>query len=380
MRGVLGETASSMPSSDAARPLVVVDGDVLGRARTGDETYWRGLLGAMGSGSALDDAAPFALAVATTRPDLVPGGLPALAVGGRGQLRRLTRDLPASLAAEGAALYHGNYFLPLEVPGRRRWTGRTVVTVHDISFARHREFMPPHDLVAFRTLVPRAMDRADRILTVTEWAKADMVDRYGIDPAKVVVTPNGVDDELSPDGPRAERPPYLLFVGGLQRRKDPVTAVRALGRLRERGTELDLVIVGRDRGERRQVLSEAEARRVADRVEILDYVTRDQLIALYRGAEALLFPTRYEGFGLPVLEAMACGTPVVASAVTSIPEVAGDAAVLVEPMNPEAVAEGVLEAIRDADRLVAAGVARAARFRWSTAAARTAAVYAEVLS
>jgi glycosyltransferase involved in cell wall biosynthesis len=138
--------------------------------------------------------------------------------------------------------------------------------------------------------------------------------------------------------------------------------------------------VGPDRGERARVLEVAAEARVAERVHLLDYVERSDLLALYRGAEALVFPSRYEGFGLPLLEAMACGTPVVAAATTAIPEVAGDAAVLVPAGDPEALADGVERALADADRLVAAGLAHAAQHTWAVTARRTAAVYAEVLA
>lgn len=352
-------------SAAHGRPSVLLDADVLGRSRTGDETYWRGLLGALpGAAPDLD------LRAATTRPDLVPDGVTAVEVRAHGQIDRLGRRLPASLVSESPSLLHGNYFLP------RGWRGRSVVTIHDISFARSRAFMPPHDLAAFRVLVPRSIRRADRVLTVTEWARADIIDRYHVDPGTVVVTPNGIDGDVSPDGPQASRPPYLLFVGGLQRRKDPVTAVRALAGL----DDLDLVIVGRDRGEGSAVAAAVAALGLGGRVHVLDYIDRQELLALYRGAAALVFPSRYEGFGLPVIEAMGCGTPVVAAAVTAVPEVAGDAAVLVPPGDPEALADGVRRALANADDLIAAGLLRAAGFRWSVTARRTADVYREVLA
>lgn len=347
------------------QPVVVVDADVLGQQRTGDETYVRGLLRAL-----VSTPGAFELVAATRRPDLVPAGIGGLSTGRGGQAVRLVHGLPEALRRAGADLFHGNYFLP------SRWAGRSVVTVHDISFARHRAFMPPHDLLAFRALVPRAMRRAARVLTVSEWAKADMVDRYSLDPDRVVVTPNGVDDDVSADGPVATRPPYLLFVGGLQARKDPVTAVRALGRLH---ADLQLVIAGPDRGERGAVLAAAAGAGVSDRLVILDYVDRAELLALYRGAQALVFPSRYEGFGLPLLEAMGCGTPVVAAATTSIPEIVGDAGILVPPADAEALADGIERALSDDGSLVAAGLARAQLFRWSTTARRTADVYAQVL-
>ena len=348
-------------------PVVVVDADVLGRRRTGDETYIRGLLTGL---AARPDG--FDVRAATRRVDLVPSGITPVATGvGGGQLRRLAWGLPRALRRSGADLLHGNYFVPVG------WRGTSVVTVHDVSFARHHDFMPMHDLAAFRTLVPLAMRRAARVLTVSEWAKGDLVERYHLPPDRVVVTPNGVDDDLSPDGPGEQRPPYVLFVGGLQRRKDPVTAVRALAGL---DPELHLVIAGPDRGEGAEVRRITRELGLDERVEVLDYVDRERLIALYRGALALVFPSRYEGFGLPALEAMACGTPVVAADVTSLPEVVGDAGILVRPGDPDALADGVRRAIAESDRLVAAGLVRASGYRWSVTAERAAAVYAEVLA
>lgn len=345
--------------------MVVVDADVLGRRRTGDETYVRGLLGALAS-----SPRPFDVTAATRAPAHVPAGIGTVTTGRGGQILRLLRGLPAALDRAGADLVHGNYFLP------RGWKGKAVVTVHDVSFARSRGFMPAHDLIAFRTLVPRAMRRADRVFTVSEWAKADLVDCYDLPPDLVVVTPNGVDDDLTPDGPVPDRRPYLLFVGGLQSRKDPVTAVRALAQVPH---ELDLVIVGPDRGEGPVVRQAVDELGLGPRVHLLDYVTRQELLDLYRGAVALVFPSRYEGFGLPVLEAMASGTPVVAAAATSIPEVVGEAGILVPPGDPEALAAGVTDAMASSDALVAAGLARAAEHTWSVTAARAAAAYEAVL-
>ena len=269
-----------MSTALATRPRVVVDADVLGRARTGDETYWRGLLRGLVEGGCVER---LDVRAATRHPGLVPTGIRAVPTPARGHADRLLRRLPAALAAEGAELFHGNYFLP------PRWRGPSVVTVHDISFARTREFMPAHDLVAFRTLVPRAMRRADRVLTVTEWARADILDRYALDPDRVVVTPNAVDDDLAPDGPVPDRPPYLLLVGGLQRRKDPLTAVRALARL---DRDLHLLIVGRDGGEGRAVRAEVQRLGLERRVEVLPHVERSELVGLYRGATALVLPSR----------------------------------------------------------------------------------------
>jgi glycosyltransferase involved in cell wall biosynthesis len=264
---------------------------------------------------------------------------------------------------------HFNYVIP---PGYR---GGAVVTVHDLSFERHPEFMPFHDRLLFRTLVPRSVARAERVLAVSEWTKRDLVERYGIAEEKIVVTPNGVDEIFHPNGAAPTRPRYALFVGAIQPRKDPLTALEALALLDD---DLGLVVVGAEKRGADEVRTAVRRLGLGGRVEFAGHVELDELAALYRGAACLVFPSRYEGFGLPVLEAMASGTPVVAAATGALPEIAGDAAVLVEPADPAALAGGIERALADRDRLVAAGLERARRFSWADTARRTLDVYREL--
>lgn len=357
-----GDVRATAPSLD-----VLVDADVLGRRRTGDESYVANLLREL---TALDGADRLRVGASTRHPELVPAGITPLALPARGQALRLAVRLPR-LAGRAARLLHTQYVVPpgLRVPA--------VVTVHDLSFEHHPEWMAPHDRLLFRTLVPRAVRRAARVLTVSEFTKADLVERYGVDPARVVVTHNGVDPAFRPDGPRPDRPPYLLFVGALQPRKDLVTALEALARLPHAPP---LVVVGPAKRRTDQVEAALDRLRLRARVELVGHVPADELAALYRGAEALVFPSLFEGFGLPVLEAMASGTPVVTTTTSALPEVAGDAAVLVPPSDAAALAEGIEQALSRAPELRAAGLARAASFRWDALAATTRRVYEEVLS
>jgi len=232
------------------------------------------------------------------------------------------------------------------------------------------------DTLIFRTVVPRAARRAERVLTVSERTRRDLIEHYGLPESNIVVTPNGVDPAFGLDGPKADGSAYALFVGALQPRKDPVSAVEAIA-LVDGG--LRLVFAGPDKG-CGPALREAVARLgLEDRVELLGYVEQERLAALYRGAACLVFPSRYEGFGLPVIEAMACGTPVVATRTSALPEVAGDAAVLVEPGSPAALAQGISDVLADRERLTAAGLERARSFSWRKSAERTLAVYRELL-
>ncbi|MDP9307833.1 MAG: glycosyltransferase family 4 protein [Actinomycetota bacterium] len=348
-----------------SKPLIVLDADVLGRQRTGDETYVSALLRELPE---LDDELRFA--AVTRHPERVPEGVEAIELAARSQVWRMSRSLPRLLRILRPAVTH---FQHVVAPGA---PSAVVVTIHDLSFERDPKLMRPRDRFFFRTMVPRSVRRADRVIAVSSRTKQDLIEQYGVEEHKIAVIPNGVDEAFSPDGPARDGQPYLLFVGALQARKDPLVAIEALSLA---DSNLGLVLVGPDKG------AAAEARRAVarlglnGRVEFTGHVEKPALAALYRGAQALVFPSRYEGFGLPVLEAMASGTPVVATAAGAIPEVAGDAAVLVAPGDPAAIAAGVEHAIADRDRLVHAGLERARLYSWTEAARQTLAVYRDLL-
>jgi glycosyltransferase involved in cell wall biosynthesis len=348
-------------------PLVVIDADVLGRRRTGDETYTAGLLRELAA-AALDD---LQLAAITRRPDLVPEGIEPVELPARSQVLRMSAGMPRLLRRLRPVLAHFQHAFPLGLPCPG------VVTVHDLSFERDPSVMPARDRLIFRAVVPRAARRAARVLAVSELTKRDLVELYGIPEEKIVVTPNGVDPAFTPEGPRADGDPYALFVGALQPRKDATSAIEALSVLGDGAPRL--VLVGPDKGGRADAERAAERLGLSERVELRGHVPQEELAALYRGAHCLVFPSRYEGFGLPVLEAMASGTPVVATTAGALPEVAGDAAILVEAGDPVALAGGIERAIADRERLVAAGLERARQFSWAETARRTLEVYRELV-
>jgi glycosyltransferase involved in cell wall biosynthesis len=334
-------------------PLVVLDADVLGRQRTGDETYVENLLRhlpALGGGD-------FRFAAVTRRPELVPEGVEPIRLSASAQELRMAWSLPRLLRRLRPALVHFQHALPLRCPCP------AVVTIHDLSFERDASAMSPADRLVFKRVVPRAARKAQQVIAVSERTKRDLVDLYGIPPEKITVTPHGVDPAFGPG--EVAGGGYLLYVGAVQARKDPLAAARAA---REIG--LPLVVAGpeRDPSLARQ-LSELGA-------ELRGYVEKAELANLYRGAAALVLPSRYEGFGLPVLEAMACGTPVVASDDPARREVAGDAAVYA---NGD-LAEAIRTALAERDRLVAAGLERAQAFSWGETARRTLDVYRRALA
>jgi glycosyltransferase involved in cell wall biosynthesis len=350
-----------------SEPLVVLDADVLGRQRTGDETYVRSLLRELAAAAPTD----LRLAAITRRPDLVPQGIEPVELPARSQVTRMAFAVPRLLRRLRPALAHFVHALPLWCPSP------TVLTVQDLSFERDADVMGTRDRLIFRVAVPRSARRAARVLAVSELTRRDLVDLYGIPEEKIVVTPLAADPAFTPDGPAADGPPYALFVGALQPRKEPTVAIEALALLGDE--ELRLVLAGPDKGGRADTERAAAELGVADRVELRGHIPQDELAALYRGARCLVFPSRYEGFGLPVLEAMASGTPVVATTAGALPEVAGEAAILVEERNASALAGGIERAIADHERLRAAGLERARRYSWAETARRTLEVYRELL-
>jgi glycosyltransferase involved in cell wall biosynthesis len=337
----------------SAPPLVVVDADVLGRRRTGDETHVANLLRLL-PGLARDE---LRFAAVTRRPDLVPEGVEPVHLPAGSQELRMAVSMPRLLRRLRPALAHFQHALPLACPCP------AVVTVHDLSFLT--DVMPLRDRLVFRTVVPHAVRRARRVVTVSERTRRDLVARYGLPEERVIVAPNGVDPAFSPSG-RPRTHDYLLFVGAIQGRKDPLAAAAAAAEV-----GLPLVVVGPTKDER--LAGELEALGA----DLRGYVPQEELAELYRGAACLLIPSRFEGFGLTLLEAMASGTPVVAADEPALREVGGDAAVYA---LPEGMGGAIRAVLGRREQRVAAGLARASRFTWEECARRTLQAYREALA
>jgi glycosyltransferase involved in cell wall biosynthesis len=333
-----------------SKPLVVVDADVLGRRRTGDETYVDQLLRALPE--VTDDLRVAAL---TRDPALVPDGIEPIHLPARSQELRMAVGVPRLLRTLRPALAHFVHALPLFCPCP------AVVTVQDLSWERDPSVFGRWDLLTFKVFVRRAVRRSQRVLAISERTKRDLVELYGTAPEKIVVTPLAPDPAFTSAG---EHDSFLLFVSAIEPRKNPLAAIDAANAVGRK-----LVVVG-------PVKDEGLAAELSQRgAEVRGYVPKDELVALYQRAACLVFPSRYEGFGLPVVEAMACGTPVVAAPEAALQEVAGDAAVFTEDL-----AEGIRRALAERDRLSAAGLERAKAFSWRETARITADVYRSVLA
>ena len=275
------------------------------------------------------------------------------------------------------------HFPRFSVPARR--TCPSVVTIHDLAFLVRGNTAPEATRRYFTRCTRRAIERADRVIVVSESTRDDLIDQTGCDSTRVEVVYNGVDERFHAGNRGDSRSvverhfgltgPFLLFVGTIEPRKNIEGLIHAHEQL---GTHLPLVICGRKGWMYEKVFLAAERSRAREKIRFLDHVPDGILPDLYRAASVFVYPSHYEGFGLPVLEAMACGTPVVSSSTSAIPEIAGDAAILVNPDSPEEIAEGIRRLTDDpteAERFQALGPARARTFTWERTARDTLEVY-----
>jgi alpha-1,3-rhamnosyl/mannosyltransferase len=289
--------------------------------------------------------------------------------------------LPRAARRARLDLFHAPaYTVPLPSPRP------LVLTIHDVSYERHPEWYPYKRDPIRRAFYRWSARAADRVITDSMFSKAEIVAAYDIGPDSIDVVPLAAAS-LFAEGPVMPLPAhlprrYFLHVGDLHVRRNLDMVARALAHARRRAPDLGdmrLVLAGVDRDQAAALVLEDGTRRLLTFVGQAD---EQLLLALYRSATALVYPSRYEGFGLPLLEAMACGVPVIASRTSSIPEVVGDAAVLLDPDDLEgwsAALERVAADEAHAAALRQAGRRRAAGFSWRRTAAETAAVYARLL-
>ena len=242
-----------------------------------------------------------------------------------------------------------------------------VVTIHDLAVLRHPETFNRWTRAYSSALLPRVVRAAERVIAVSEFTRRELVELLRVPDGKVRVIPNAVGPPFGPEGKAAEGD-YILAVGTLEPRKNLDRLVGAFERAGLNGTRL-LVTGARGWG---------NVEPAGRSVQWLGFVPDEELARLYRGARCVAYVSAYEGFGLPVLEAMACGAPVVAASTGAGPEVGGDAAVLVDPLDHEAIAAGLVEAIDRAGELRERGLARARDFDWKRVAEATVEVYREV--
>ena len=372
---------------------IAIDAHMVGEQETGNETYTLNLVRALMAHPAVRRG-ECELLLYTTHPDRLYERLgPDL----RASVRRIRPEsapfrialgMPAAALRDHLDLLHVTYVAPP--------VGRCphVVTVHDISFDKHPTFFSPRVRLMLSTLVPLSMRRARRVITVSEHARQEIITRYGLPPERVAVTYEAAAPDYRPITDRTVltdvqrryglAPGYILALGNLQPRKnlgrlvDAYTQVRAQGHL----AGVQLVLAGKAQWRESELFARASHSSHAADILFPGYVADADLPALYSGARAYVYPSLYEGFGLPPLEAMACGTAVICSNAASLPEVTGDAAVTFDPHDTGALAAALIRLQVEPelrDELRHRGLRRAAQFSWTRCADETMAVYRQAV-
>lgn len=287
----------------------------------------------------------------------------------------------------GVGLFHAtDHLLP------KLTRARSVFTLHDTAYLHFPEYYLPRNRIFLRTMMPRFLRRADRVIVVSEHTKRDALHFYALDPEKIVVIPEGVDARFSPEvdpsgvsaiGQRYDLPSrFILHVGTIQPRKNLPTLLEAYAAVRRTHPDVGLVIAGAKGWLYEGFFQRMRALGLDGQVTLTGQVPDDELPALFNAAEVFAYPSVFEGFGLPPLEAMASGTPVVSSDASSLPEVVGDAGILLPPHDIGAWVGALDRVLGDhllAEDLRGRGLARAERFTWEEAARKTHHVYASVM-
>jgi alpha-1,3-rhamnosyl/mannosyltransferase len=288
----------------------------------------------------------------------------------------MAASLPLAVRDAGVDVFHAPaYQAPL-------WGVHPLaVTIHDVSYARHPEWHPYKNDPFRRAFYRRSARAADRIITDSEFSRSEIVAAYGVPPERITVVPLAASPTFTPGVcdpgalPGAVRRPYALHVGDLHTRRNLGTALAAILAVRRGAVNPPiLVCAGIDRGVANDLRDQATLATDPDALVLTGPLDDGALLNLYRGASMLVYPSRYEGFGLPVLEAMQCGIPVVAARAASIPELTGDAAVLLDALDVDAWSGAVVTLLADEERRAAlsrAGIQRASHFSWTRVAEQT---------
>lgn len=291
---------------------------------------------------------------------------------------------PLLLRHSRADLFHGVHsVVPLLSPAP------TVVTVHDLAFIRFTQTFRAYNRAYLDFATRLSVRRARRVLVVSEHTRREVIGLLGVPPERIVVTPNAVREHFRPPDPaalaafRAQKglpEQFLLYVGTLEPRKNLTTLLEAYAQLARRHN-VPLVVGGGKGWLYDAVFQRLDQLGLRERVQFVGYVDEEELPLWYAAATVFVFPSLYEGFGMPPLEAMACGTPVLTSNSSSLPEVVGDAGLLAPPHDPAGFAEALDRLLSDAalrEELRERGLVQATRFSWRTTAERTLAAYEAV--
>jgi glycosyltransferase involved in cell wall biosynthesis len=365
---------------------IAVDAHALGRHLTGNEVYVRSLLREF---AAIDSESDFTCYVSEKNAArYVPKRFAARQVAANPYVR-LGADLSRNVAADKPDLLHVQYTAPIfnHAP--------VVVTVHDVSYIENPEYFPALRRIQLRMSVARTVKLAARIITVSEFSRDAILRAYPVSPDKVRVIPNAVSREfrvVARGGAKKYihdnfgiEAPFVFTVGDLQPRKNHIGLITAFSRMIAAHPKLPhhLVLAGQNTWFTSRVRAAAQASGLASRIHFTGFVSDSDLVQFYNACDCFVFPSFYEGFGLPILEAMACGRAVACSNTSAMPEVAEGAGLLFDPRNPTSISRAMTDILLDTElreRLEVRGAQRATQFNWRKSALATLDVYREVVA
>jgi glycosyltransferase involved in cell wall biosynthesis len=363
---------------------IAIDAHAIGRHLTGNEVYVRSLLNAL---AAIDRQSEYLAYVSVKGAEShLPPGISVKRVSNN-PFVRLGLDLARRVRADKPDVLHVQFTGPLmcSVP--------QIVSVHDVSFLEHPEYFTRERCVQLRMTVSRTVRRAARVLTGSEFARQSILRAYQVDPEKVTTIPIAANPIFRPlPRERAQREvrdrlkidgPFVLTVGDLQPRKNHVGLIQAFEGLVQTYPQIrhKLVLAGKDTWFAPHIREAAKNSKVANRILFTGFVEDTDLLRLYNACDCFVFPSFYEGFGIPILEAMACGRAVACANTASMPEVADSAGILFDPNSKAEITRAMADILLDAElraRLERLGLQRAPQFTWTRTAERTLELYQDV--
>ena len=361
-----------------------VDAHAIGCHLTGNEVYIRNLLNQF---TKLDASSEFLAYIAKPPAELeLPQRVRTRPVSSN-PFRRLGLDLPLRVRQDRPDLLHVQYTGPLAL------NTPLVVSVHDVSYLEHPYYFTRFRATQLRITVKRTVERAVAVLTPSQFSRDAILRHYAIDPGKVIVVPNAAAPVFRPVERQVAsaaverkfgiRGPFVLMVGDLQPRKNHLGLLRAFHSVVRSYPQLThrLVFVGKETWYSKELHRALAESGIRDRVDFTGFVEDADLVHFYGACDLFAFPSFYEGFGIPILEAMACGRAVACSSVTAMPEVADGAGLLFDPHCTAEMARAIADVLLDPElraRLERLGMQRAAQFSWEQAARRTLEVYYDV--
>ena len=360
-----------------------IDAHCLGSGQSGNETYYRSLLKSLARVDIENDySIYYTKNGAAEKLGLTNDRFSSRRVRSASPYLRIPFIFPLELLSQPVDVFHAQFIVPPFL------MCRTVTTIPDIAFEHYPEFFPPYQVAWLKKLIPWSARRSDHVITVSQYSKADLAQRYKIDPDKITVTYEAAGSEFHTRDQGQAREylagrygiehPFILYVGRLQGRKNLERLVEAYSQVRDRGAQHQLVLVGKKEWMAQRILETISKLGLAREVLLTGYVPAEDLPYFYSAADIFAYPSIFEGFGLPVLEAMACGTAVVTSMGSSLQEIAGAAALIVDPLDTSSISSALERLLGDPilrRELGRAGIRRSKEFDFDRAAMDTLAVY-----